>query len=227
VDQNIPLGPVDRRQALRRHWRRRRRSPRPRFVDGSLLLGLAGMLLAAGGFWLSTLAPRVEVGMDAHAYTIGGARLPAAGKGVYAGGDGVVVVDENGASFAAAASATLNGAHMVGRCTGRSQPAREQCSFRSRSTPEIRVQPARDGCGTRGSVARADAGVTRRHQGRKAHEASAEDGCAGSFVKENAFSQSRLPGASSTAFRAVRTPPRLRVVSTLFANVRLASGAPR
>ncbi|MFZ0218051.1 MAG: hypothetical protein WAM30_19125 [Candidatus Dormiibacterota bacterium] len=130
MDQNIPLGPVDRRQALRRHWLRRRRSPRPPLVDGSLLLGLAGMLLAAGGFWLSTLAPHVEVGMDAHAYTIDGARLPAAGQGVYAGGDGVVVVDENGASFAAAASATLNGAHMVGRCTGRSQPAGEQCSFR-------------------------------------------------------------------------------------------------
>jgi hypothetical protein len=134
VDQNIPLGPVDRRQPLRRHWLRRRRSPPPRLFDRSLALGLLGALLALTGLWLSSQAPRVQVGMDARAYTIQGARLPAIGPGTYAGAGGVVVVRQSQGSFAAAASATLNGAHMVGRCAGSERAGRERCSFRLGAT---------------------------------------------------------------------------------------------
>lgn len=117
-DQNVPLGPVDRHQATRRHWLRRPRPQRPRLFDTTLLSGLLGLLLAAGGVYLGALTPRVEVSVTQNAYTIDGVRLAARGGGVYQGSAGVVVVRDQGRTLSGAASATTAGEPMVARCLG-------------------------------------------------------------------------------------------------------------
>lgn len=127
-DQNVPLGPVDRRDATRRHWLRRRRSQRPRLFDTTLLSGLLGLLLAAGGVYLGTLAPRVEVSVTPSAYSIAGVRLAARGGGVYQGSAGVVVLRDEGDVLSAAASATTAGEPMTARCQGVAGGS-ERCTF--------------------------------------------------------------------------------------------------
>lgn len=128
-DQNVPLGPVDRRQATRRHWLRRHSPQRPRLFDGSLLAGLLGVLLAAGGVYLATLTPRVEVSVTASAYTVDGVTLAARGGGVYQGRAGVVVLRRRGPVLSGAASATAEGAPMTGLCEGVAAGS-ERCTFR-------------------------------------------------------------------------------------------------
>lgn len=127
-DQNVPLGPVDRRHATRRHWLRRRRPQRPRLFDTTLLSGLLGLLLATGGVYLATLVPRVEVSVTPRAYAIDGIRLPARGGGVYQGSAGVVVLRDRGGALSAAASATTAGRPMTARCDGMAA-GRERCTF--------------------------------------------------------------------------------------------------
>lgn len=127
-DQNVPLGPVDRHQAARRHWLRRPRPQRPRLFDTTLLSGLLGLLLAAGGVYLGSLTPRVEVSVTQNAYTIDGVRLAARGGGVYEGSAGVVVVRDQGQTLSGAASATTAGTPMVARCQGVAG-AGERCTF--------------------------------------------------------------------------------------------------
>lgn len=128
-DQNVPLGPVDRPQATRRHWLRRRRPQRPRLFDTTLLSGLLGLLLAAGGVYLGTLTPRVEVSVTPSAYSIQGVTLAARGGGVYQGSAGVVVLRDQGQALSGAASATTSGAPMTARCQG-AVAAGERCTFR-------------------------------------------------------------------------------------------------
>lgn len=126
-EQNVPLGPVDRRRAARRHWLRRARSPRRRLVDATLLLGLLGLLLGLGGVWLATRPPRVEVSVTPRAYRVGGTTLPARGGGVYQGGAGVIVLHDAGGRLDGAASATTAGAPMTAHCEGAA--ASERCTF--------------------------------------------------------------------------------------------------
>lgn len=128
-DQNVPLGPVDRRHATRRHWLRRHRPRRPGLFDATLLTGLLGLLLAAGGVYLGALTPRVEVSVTATAYTVGGVTLAARGGGVYQGDAGVVVLRDQAGALRGAASATTAGEPMIGRCEG-AAAGTEQCSFR-------------------------------------------------------------------------------------------------
>lgn len=127
-DQNVPLGPVDRRHPARRHWLRRRRPQRPRLFDAALLSGLLGVALAAGGVYLVTLTPRVEVSVTATAYTIDGVTLAARGDGVYQGRAGVVVLGGQGRALRGAASSTVAGAPMVGRCRD-AAAGTERCTF--------------------------------------------------------------------------------------------------
>ncbi len=124
----MPLGPVDRRHATRRHWLRRLRPQRSRLLDTTLLSGLLGLLLAAGGVYLGTLTPRVEVSVTASTYQIDGVTLAARGGGVYQGSAGVVVLRDQGGALAAAASATTAGAPMVARCQGVAAGS-EHCTF--------------------------------------------------------------------------------------------------
>lgn len=127
-DQNVPLGPVDRRQVTRRHWLRRRRPQPPRLFDTTLLSGLLGLLLAAGGVYLGTVTPRVEVSVTPSAYSIEGVTLTARGDGVYQGSAGVVVLRDQGHVLRGAASATTQGLPMVARCQGVSTGS-ERCAF--------------------------------------------------------------------------------------------------
>lgn len=127
-DQNLPLGPVDRRQATRRHWLRPRRPPRPRLFDTTLLSGVLGVLLAAAGVYLGTLSPRVQVSVTSSAYTVGGITLAARGGGVYRGSAGVVVLRDQGQTLSGAASATTAGAPMTARCVGVTAGT-ERCTF--------------------------------------------------------------------------------------------------
>jgi len=147
-DQNVPLGPVDRRQATRRHWLRRRRPQRPRLLDRALLLGLLGVLLAAGGLLLTTLTPRVEVSVTPSAYRVGGVTLPARGGGVYQGSAGVVVLRDQGATLAGAASATTRGAPMTASCQGVTSGS-ERCTFQIGTRTFHAVDTWRDGSWSR------------------------------------------------------------------------------
>lgn len=128
-EQNVPLGPVDRRRATRRHWLRRPARPRRRLLDGTLLLALSGVLLAAGGVWLATLTPRVDVSVTARAYRVDGVTLPARGGGVYRGGAGVIILRDSGRRLDGAASATTAGAPMTADCQGVAGRS-ERCTFR-------------------------------------------------------------------------------------------------
>ncbi len=127
-DQNLPLGPVDRRHATRRHWLRRPRPQRPRLFDSALALGLLGVLLAAGGLFVATLTPRVEVSVTANAYRIDGMTLPARGSGVYQGTAGVVVLRDQGTTLDGAASARTQGVPMTAHCEG-AAAGTERCTF--------------------------------------------------------------------------------------------------
>jgi hypothetical protein len=130
MGQNIPLGPVDRTHAVRRHWRRRLRRQVPAGLDPPLLLAAAGMALAGLGLWLSGAPPPVAVSMDAAAYTVGGARLEARSAGVYASSQGALVVRAQAGETRAAASATFNGEPMTGVCSWSSGAPQERCLFR-------------------------------------------------------------------------------------------------
>ncbi len=127
-DQNLPVGPVDRRQATRGRLRGPRRQ-RPRLFDSSLAMGLLAVLLAAGGLFLVTLTPRVEVSVTENAYSIDGVTLAARGGGVYQGSAGVVVLRDQGATLDGAASATVQGRPMVAHCDG-IVSGTERCTFR-------------------------------------------------------------------------------------------------
>lgn len=127
-DQNLPLGPVDRKQATRRHWLRRRPPQRPRLFDSALSVGLLGVLLAAGGLFLVTLTPRVEVSVTQRAYSIDGVTLVAQGGGVYQGSAGVIVLRDRGKTLDGAASAIARGAPMTAHCEG-TAPRTERCIF--------------------------------------------------------------------------------------------------
>lgn len=127
-DQNVPLGPIDRLQATRRHWLRRRRPQRPRIFDATLLSGLVGVLLAAGGLYLGAVTPRVEVSVTDRAYTIDGVSLAARGGGVYQGTAGVVVLRYQGETLEGAASATSAGEPMTAHCAGVMRGT-ERCTF--------------------------------------------------------------------------------------------------
>lgn len=127
VEQNVPLGPVDRRHAFRR--RARQRLGRTLRFHLPLVLGALGLGLAAVGLWLSISPGQVSVSEDASAYTIGDARLPATGDDAYAGPEGAVVVRREGRTVRAAASTTLNGRHMTGRCVWQRDENHESCQF--------------------------------------------------------------------------------------------------
>lgn len=124
VDQNVPLGPVDRRHASRSH----RRPRHPALFDTTLALGLLGVLLAGAGLGLGMLGPRVDVSVTAQAYRVGPVRLAARGDGVYQGGAGVVVLRDAGTALRGAASATTGGQPMTARCQGRAGHT-ERCTF--------------------------------------------------------------------------------------------------
>lgn len=125
--QNVPLGPVDRRHAVRRHMGRR--LGRTLRFHLPLVLGGIGVLLAGVGAWLSLAPTPVAVSRDAGAYTIGDVRLPARGEGTYAGPEGAIVIREDGGTVRAAASTTLDGHHMTGRCVWTRGADRERCTF--------------------------------------------------------------------------------------------------
>jgi hypothetical protein len=67
--------------------------------------------------------------MSAAGYEIGGNRLLSRGPGIYEGPGGVLVVASSPGSSRAAASTTLNGTHMTGRCTLPPPGNRESCQF--------------------------------------------------------------------------------------------------
>lgn len=147
-EQNVPLGPVDRRHATRRHWLRRRRPQRPGLFDTTLLSGLLGLLLAAAGVYLGTLTPRVQVSVTPAAYSIDGVTLPARGSGVYQGRDGVVVLRDQGGALSGAASATTAGEPMLARCQGVTA-GQERCTFRLGSRTLHAVDTWRSGSWSR------------------------------------------------------------------------------
>lgn len=126
MGQNIPLGPVDQRHAVRRHWRRRLRRQAPAGLDPSLLLAGLGMALAGAGLWLTGSPPPFEVSMDSGGYTVAGARLDARGGGVYQSSQGVLIVR----GTRAAASTTLGDEHVTGVCDLAAGSGREHCRFR-------------------------------------------------------------------------------------------------
>jgi hypothetical protein len=130
MGQNIPLGPLDRTHAVRRHWRRRLRRQVPAGLDPSLLLAAVGMALAGVGLWLTGAPPPVAVSMDAAAYTVGGARLEARSAGVYESSEGALVVRAQPGETRAAASATFNGAPMTGVCSWAGGAREERCVFK-------------------------------------------------------------------------------------------------
>lgn len=127
--QNVPLGPVDRRHAMRRRLPSSiRRSIR---LHLPLVLGGVGVALAGAGAWLSLSPTAVVVTQGSDAYAIGDVRLPAvAGEtGTYVGPEGALVIRPDGATVRAAASTALDGRHMAGRCVWRRGAATESCTF--------------------------------------------------------------------------------------------------
>lgn len=141
--QNLPLGPVDGRHAVRRrlpaHVRRSLRLHLP------LVLGVVGLALAGAGAWLGVSPTSVAVSQDADAYVVDGVRLPAAegAPGTYAGPGGAMVVREDGGVVRAAASTALDGRHMTGRCVWRRGAPEETCTFtleqRSLAATDVRT----------------------------------------------------------------------------------------
>jgi hypothetical protein len=127
MEQNVPLGPLDSRHAVRRHGRRRLRAPFS--LRMPVLLVVAGLALAAAGVWLSVSPPQVEVSESASAYTIGRVRLGAEGAGTYAGPAGALVLRADGDTERAGASTTLNGRHMIGLCAWGRGAGWESCLF--------------------------------------------------------------------------------------------------
>lgn len=72
----------------------------------------------------------VQVDLTAAGYVIAGHRLPATSPGVYEGSGAALVILEGGGRTRAAASTSLNGEHMTGRCTRVDGARTESCQFR-------------------------------------------------------------------------------------------------
>ena len=125
--QNVPLGPVDSRHAVRRHWLRRLRRPRGHRAD--VVMAIAGLSLAGLGALVSAAPPHVLVTVDRSAYSIAGSRLEATGTGVYTGPGGAIVVTRDGGRVRGAGSTVLNGRPMAGRCTEAPEGDSERCTF--------------------------------------------------------------------------------------------------
>jgi hypothetical protein len=71
----------------------------------------------------------VPVALDAGAYRIGDATLPATGGGVYAGQAGAVVIASGPAGTRAAGSTRLHGRPATGSCTLPANGRTERCTF--------------------------------------------------------------------------------------------------
>jgi hypothetical protein len=94
-----------------------------------MALAAVGLALAGAGLWLTGSPRPVEVSMDSGAYTVGGARLDAAGPGVYERSGEALVVRWEGTETRAAASATFEGRHLTGVCTVTAGSSEERCRF--------------------------------------------------------------------------------------------------
>ncbi|MGH7869871.1 MAG: hypothetical protein ACREP9_20115 [Candidatus Dormibacteraceae bacterium] len=125
-EQYLPLGPVDRRQAYRRHHLRKLGSGGGR---GALAIAIVGLLLAGVGVWLNLLPNQYEVSQSASAYFIGGVRLAAQSDGSYAGPGGVLLLHSDRTGIEAAASTAIHGQSSRGRCWWASGASFEECSF--------------------------------------------------------------------------------------------------
>jgi len=115
--QRLPL-PVGSPHPVRRSLPASRAVARP-------ATAVLGVLAALAGGALGAAPPAVTVGMDAGAYRVGDAVLPARGAGVYAGPQGAVVV----AGPRAAGATRLNGVRAVGSCVLAAGAHSERCTF--------------------------------------------------------------------------------------------------
>lgn len=93
------------------------------------LLGIAGVAAAVAGAWLGSSPAPVGAGLDAGGYHIGSSTLPSRGEGVYAGGEGAVVIRPEGDRTRAAASTRIDGIPMTGVCETDPGGRGERCGF--------------------------------------------------------------------------------------------------
>lgn len=125
--QNIPLGPVDRSHATRRHP-----PPIPLFNlarQWHILAAAAGLLAAVAGAMLGGGTPEFSVRADAGVYRIGSLSLPASGGDSYTGPAGAVVVLRKATEIESAGSTTIRGQHMIGHCIYVLGSDHESCLF--------------------------------------------------------------------------------------------------
>ena len=124
--QRIPLG------AASPHVVRRYRPWRGRSWVGVLVpIILAGLGVAAAltGAAFYAAEPEVEVQLSAASYRIAGHVLASQGGGAYQGTAGALVIERRGSELASAASTTIAGQQVTGRCLLAVGAGRESCDF--------------------------------------------------------------------------------------------------
>jgi hypothetical protein len=118
--QRLPL-PVGSRHPVREA----RRVPRLAIGGRRTFSVLAGLAAAAAGGLLGALPPAIAVGLDGSGYHLGDVTLPQVGPGVYASGQGAVVIE----GTRAAGSTALGGRPMRGSCQVSADGRHERCRF--------------------------------------------------------------------------------------------------
>lgn len=122
--QRLPL-PIGSPHPIRRspHPVRLSAQGRPAFVA---LLGLAA---AATGAVLGAVPPSIAVGLGPDGYRVGDVTLSAQGGGVYASGQGAVIIAADAEAVRASGSTRLRGERMLGSCQMAPDQRSERCIF--------------------------------------------------------------------------------------------------
>jgi hypothetical protein len=124
--QRIPLG------AASPHVVRRYRAWRGRSGAGVLvpvILAVLGVAAALAGAAFYAAEPEVDVRLSAESYRVAGHELVSQGGGAYQGAAGALVIERRGSELASAASTTIAGQPVTGRCLLAVGAGREACDF--------------------------------------------------------------------------------------------------
>lgn len=124
AQQRIPLG-ASSPHAVRRAWRGR---PRLRGLVPAALASL-GVAAAVAGAGLYAAVPEVDVHLSPESYSIAGHELVNQGGGTYQGAGGALVLERDGSELTSAASTTIAGEAVRGRCALVVGLGRESCEF--------------------------------------------------------------------------------------------------
>jgi hypothetical protein len=124
--QRIPLGAAS--PHVVRRYRVWSGTPWARAVTPLVLAGL-GLAAAVTGAAFYAAEPEVDVDLSSQGYRVAGHELASQGAGVYQGADGALVMERQGSQLTSAASTTVAGEPVTGRCALAIGAGRESCDF--------------------------------------------------------------------------------------------------